>query len=366
MKLLILDNDLLYIKRFEKFFTKKFSDFQISVFDNISNAEEAIKNNSFDIILFGESFDNIEMENYKEIISQTAFAYFSAKNEIINERETIFKYSSISEIHKSLCAVYEKDKNRIVRSSLDNENVSTKKSQIITFIPVHGGAGSSTMAAACAISLAENAKTLYVSYEQRSASKLIFDNKSHKGMSDIVCVMKSKYTDSGIKQIIKDVIQPDTKQTHYAQLSCINGYKNILDCMSMTPQITENFFNILKNKFNFEYIIIDTDYIVSDLMKQIIFQSDKLVFTSQGSDTADVKQKELNRYLDIIKRENKNNMPQKYLIFNKYYGNENDEHNETGDMKIIARLARYRSDDKLSCQAIIDEILRKDIFSELK
>lgn len=366
MKLLILDNDLLYIKRFEKFFTKKFPDFQISVFDNISDMEDSIKSNSFDVILFGENFSDIELDKYKENISQSAFAYFSSKNEIINERETIFKYSSISDIHKNLCLIYEKVKNRIVRSESENENVLTNKGQVITFLPIHGGAGSSTMAAACAISLSKNAKTLYVSYEQRSASKLIFDNKSHKGMSDIVSGMKSKYTDLGIKQIIKDVIQLDTRQAHDSQLYCINGYKNILDCMSMTPQITESFFNILKNKFSFEYIIVDSDYIVNDVMKQIIFQSDKLVFTSQGSDTADAKQKELNRYLDIIKRENKNNMPQKYLIFNKYYGNENDEHDEIKDMKVIARLARYRSDDKLSCQSIVDEILRKDIFSELK
>lgn len=365
MKLLILDNDLLYIKRFEKFFAKKYTEFQISIFDNIDDADYIIMNESFDIILFGENFDNIDLSKYQSRISKSGFAYFSSKDEIINETDTIFKYCSLSEIYKKICDIYEKNKNRTIRTSDDKEVLKTDETQVITFIPVHGGAGSSTMSAACAIYLAKDADVLYINLEQCPTGSVFFDNNSKKGLSDIIAGLKSRYTDSGFLKILKEVIHPDLKNTRYSAVNCINGYKNILDSVSMTPQIAENLINMLKDKFNYKYIIIDTDCIINSVMKQIIFQSDKLVLTSSGSDIANMKHKELKRYLGIISRENK--VPQQYIIFNQYYGMKSD-YSVISDMELTAKFPRYRSDSegRLSSQAIIDEILHEDVFSKLK
>lgn len=368
MKILILDDDILYIQRFEKFFVKKYTGFQISVFDNLPKAECALKNMLFDVILFGENFDSVDLTEYKDIISKSVFAYFSSKDEIINETETIFKYRNLTEIHKQICEIYEKNRKRVVRNvSGGNSDENSKQTEILTFIPVHGGAGSSTMAAVCALYLAKQDKVLYINFEQRSSGKVFFENNCKKGLSDIVYVLKSRYTNSGLHQIISDSISCDTKQTEYSEVMCINGYKNIIDCTYIDEQIIDKFFEILKNEFDYRYIIIDTDYIVGNIMKKIIFNSDKLICTSCGSDIANIKHMELNRYLDIIKRDNIDDFPNKYLIFNQYYGMES-EYSVAEDMEILERIPRYRSNDdkRLSSQSIIDEILHKNIFESLK
>lgn len=368
MKILILDDDILYIQRFEKFFVKKYTGFQISVFDNLSDAEYAMKNMLFDIILFGEKFDSVDLKAYNEYISKSVFAYFSSKDEIINETETIFKYRNLTEIHKQICEIYEKNRKRVVRSiSGEIPDEDSKQTELLSFIPVHGGAGSSTMAAACALYLAKQNKVLYMNFEQRSSEKVFFENNCQKGLSDIIYAFKSRYTESGLCEIIRNSINPDVKQTAYSEVMCINGYKNIIDCTSINDEIIEKLFEILKNQFDYRYIIIDADYIVGNIIKKIIFKSDKLICTSCGSDIANIKHLELNRYLDVIKRESIGDFPKKYLIFNQYYGMES-EYSAAEDMEVIARLARYRSDGerRLSSQSIIDEILSKNIFELLK
>lgn len=366
MKILILDKDTDYSQRFKYYFSKKYVQIQIAVSDNIEDAKRMMNDETYDVVLFDAGFDDVIIEELETWLKKAVFAYLSETNEVVNEKDTIVKYSTVSDLYSSICALYEKKKKRVIKKDND-EDQQYKKTELITFFPVNGGAGSSTMAAACAISLAAEYNVLYVNLEQRPSDSVFFKGNGKYGISDIVSTLKTKYTEAGLSQLLNDIIQKDTKQSS-SKVSFIKGYSNIMDCMSMTEQSMEALLKALHDKLDYRFIIIDADFIVSTVLSKLITASDKLVFVSSGSDTSNTKLLKIQRYLDVLERNDEYKMPVSYLLLNQYYGM-NDEQLVARDMEIIARIARYRTDDnvRITSQDVIDIILsKKNVFSKLK
>ncbi len=366
MRVLILDQDMNYLQRFKYYLSKKYANIQISACDNLFSAVQMIRNDYYDVILFSVSFEEVKNEEIDVAIGNTAFAYLSDTNETIGSVKTIFKYSSVSKFYDELCELYEKKKNRTIKRD-DTETKQEKKTEIITFLPIHGGAGSSTMAAACAISLAVDSNVLYVNLEQRPSDAVFFSGEKKRGITDIVSMLKTKYTDAGLCQLFSEVIQRDGRQQK-AKVDFIKGYINILDSLSMTEQGMEVVMKTLREKLNYRYIIVDADFVVGAVLGKLISSSDKLMFVTSGADISNTKLSGVQRYLDILKQNENQSMPNSYLLLNQYYG-KNDELTVAHDMKIIARLPRYRTGDKsrITSQDIIDQLLSgDDIFRKLK
>ena len=365
MKLLILDKDTDYLERFQHYLSKKYTHMQISVCDNIKTAKSLAHEDTFDVLLFSAEFDDMKAEELAINSSDIIFAYISDTNEIINGQDTLFKYLSVSELYSGICELYEKKKNRVIKTE-KTEKVTDKKTEIITFLPVHGGAGSSTMAAACTISFASEYNTLYINLEQRPSDSVFFSGENKKGLTDIIAFLKTKYTDEGVSKLLKSVIQKDQKQ-QTGQVSFIKGYTNIMDCLSTSEQNLEVLLDIIQNNMDFRYVIIDADFIVSPVLQKLIVSSDKLVFVSSGSDISNDKLSKIHRYLELLKRD-ASKMPENYLLLNQYYGM-NDESAIARNMEVIARLARYRTgnNSRITSQNVINQVLsNKDVFTKLK
>ncbi len=365
MKLLILDKDKDYLERFQHYLSKKYTHMQISVCDDLDMAKELLQGNVFDVFLVDADFDYVKTEEFPVNLSEMIFAYISGTEEIINEQETIFKYCSVSELYTRICGLYEKKKNRVLKTE-KTEKKTNKQMEVITFLPVHGGAGSSTMAAACAISFSAEHPTLYLNMEQRPSDAVFFSGETHQGLTDVVALLKTKYTNESVSRLLKTVIQKDQKQKN-SQISFIKGYANIMDCLSTTEQNLEVLLSAIRELAEFRYVIIDADFIVSPVLQKLITSSDKLVFVSSGSEIANDKLSQIQRYLEIIGREFPE-MPENYLLLNQYYGM-NDEMAIVRNMEVIARLARYRTGNqsRITSQNIIDQVLaNKTVFSKLK
>ncbi len=356
MRVLILDSNVDYTQRLKHYFEKKYSSFQLSICDNYDAAKKLMDDEKFDIVLFDSLFDEIDEEKIDNIKKHSAFAYLASTNEIVNDQDTIYKYRSITELYNRMCKLYEKKTNRVILQNKNGGEIDETEeiTEIITFLPVHGGAGSSTMAAAYAIKLAKEHSVLYINLEQRPSDSVFFKSDTKKSITDIIAILKTKYTDSSVYKLLKEVIDED-RQQQYSKVSFIKGYKNILDCCSMTEQCLGAMLKVLKEKFDYRYIIIDSDYIVGGIMQKTIELSDKLVFVISGSDLSSIKMNQMRRYLDVIKRETEEEMPDNYILFNQYYGMDN-EAEVSKDMVVLGRLARYRTDDKsrITSQKIID------------
>lgn len=364
MKILLLDGNEDYSGRFKIYIEKKYFDIQIETCDSVEAAEKLADAEKYDVILFDSDFDSVEKNKMDSLVGNSAFAYVSSTQEIINDTTTIYKYLSVTSLHSQICDVYEKKKNRVIRKEVNLEDIST---QIITFLPANGGAGSSTMAAACAIALAKEESVLYINLEQRPSDEVFFSGRSKKGISDLLSLLKTKYTDSALYQTMKEIIQQDKKQS-YAKVSFIKGYTNIMDCLSMSPKYIDVIAQALREKFEYRYIIIDTDFMVSKLLDKILAVSDKLVFVSSASDISDVKVSQMQRYLDILKRDDDFEMPECMMLFNQYYSAGKKSMVYDG-LPVLERFSRYRTSDgtRIATHDILEQVLSTDgAFSKLK
>lgn len=365
MRILILDKDTDYSGRLKYYLSQKYSQLLITVCDNLDSAKNIMQEDAFDIILFDVSFDEVDIEKLSNFIGKAAFAYISETNEIVKNTETIMKYIRVSEMFRKLCELYEKKRDRVIKQVTD-QGTGKNETEIITFFPVHGGAGSSTLAAAFAISLAEEHEVLYINLEQRPSDAAFFSGENKKNISEIVSMLKTKYTDSSLLQAINNSIQKDNTRPNI-KLSFIKGFSNIMDCLSLTEQGTEALLRIVREKLGYKYVIIDADFIIWPILNKIITSSDKMVFVTSGADVANSKLSKIQRYLDILRRNEDIHVPAGYLLLNQYYGMK-DESSVARDMKIIARIARYRTGDntRITSRKVIDEVLsKKELFGDL-
>lgn len=367
MRILLLDRDTEYSKRVKYYFCKKYGNMQLSVSDNLKDALTMMQDEHYDVLLVDISFaDELNFDDPDSAINRAAFAYLSETDEIIEGKETIVKHIGITELYTTICTLYERKKKRVLKQS-DSRTITQKGTEIITFLPVHGGAGSSTMAAACALDLAKGHRVLYLNLEQRSSDPVFFSAPQKNCISDILSTFRTKYTDAGLLQTLNSIIQEDRKQKA-AKLSYIKGYGNIMDCMAMNEQIIAILLKMIREKLDFRYVVIDAEFIVSPVLGKLITSSDSVVFVTSGADVANAKLSKIQRYLDVLARGEDVEMPESFLLLNQYYGM-NDEQKVARDMEILARIARYRTNEnvRITSQDVIDVVLSKQgVFAKLR
>ena len=366
MKILLLDRNKDYSERFKYYLEKKFN-LEIFVCDNINDFSNSLGLMSFDVILCDTSYEYDLPDNVFDI---SAFAFLSETNEVVGNTDTIFRYQSITNLNKEICSCYEKKKNRIVKKNTDDVKPIEYNTNIITFLPIHGGAGSSTMAAACAVILSQENEVLYINMEQLPSDFAFFESegtKNNKSLSDILVHMKTKYSIQSLTNEFTCAIKKD-KKYGTGHLYYIQGLKNIMDDVeTLNGKIVKEIINTLKHQFHYRYVIIDGYFVVNDYLKELIFNSDKLVFVSSDSDIARQKFSKIKRYIKILSRNPDENLPQFYMLFNQYYGNM-DFSSEVDNMQILGSFPRYRTNDqtRILTYRIIDEIRnKKEVFDKL-
>ena len=128
MKILYLDEDNAYLKRFKYYIEKKYFDIIVDVCDNIDSAKSMLNDKAsrkYDVFLLGSAFDNIDDEVLLKLIDSYAFAYMSSTLEIINGKYTIYKFCSVTALHEKICEVYEISQSHIDLNMIyDNLNLA--------------------------------------------------------------------------------------------------------------------------------------------------------------------------------------------------------------------------------------------------
>lgn len=356
MKVLYLDKNVEYAKRWKQFMENKHPLIQVFICDDAAAAIATVSKEKCDVMFADAVFDSMDPKDIEKIESTAAFAFVSERDELIFDREAFCKYITIEEWYEKICTLYEKKKNRIIRSKARKE-VASNLAKVITFLPVSGGAGSSTMAAACAAALSASDPVLYVNLEQKASDAAFFTVQGKKDLSDVASMLNSKFTDSGVFNLLRETIGRDEAFAR-EKLHVLRGYKNIIDSVDMTPEAISALIRILKKEeFGYKFIVLDADCIAGKTMEMLITLSDSIVFVSNGTETANEKLQKVRQYMEIISQ-NEGIMPKEYIAFNQYYGMK-DEAMVVKDMEILLRLPRYRTNEggAITPQTIIRQVL---------
>lgn len=277
IKLSILEKDRSYLSRIVSVFGTKYADkFEIYSFTDKDVALANLASAKIDVLVAGDSFDI----DVTKLPARCGFAYLvdSVDIDMVNNQRAICKFQKADLIYKQILSVYSEK-----ASSITGFKMNSDEGKMILFCSPSGGVGCSTMAAACAIHMAEaGKKTLYLNLEKFGSADIFFAGQGQFDMSDIIFALKSKKANLHLK------LESCIKQAE----SGVNFYSPVkvaLDMMELGVDEILRLFTEVQLMGEYDYIIVDTDFALTKDALRIMREAQEIVWVGDGSELSNKK-----------------------------------------------------------------------------
>lgn len=351
IKLAILEKDQNYLNRIVTVFNNKYADkLEIYSFTDQDIAMKQLEAANIDVLAASESF-RIDTE---KLPKRCGFAYLVESNSIetLYDSGTICKFQKADLIYKEILGIYSETTAGITGIRLD----SNEGLKIITFLPAGGGTGSSTAAAACAVSAARRGKkVLYLNLEQFGDTNLYFHAEGQQDMNDVIYAIKSKRSNLALK--LESAVKRDSSGVYYYESSNM-----ALDIIGLQKEDIERLIQELKVTTLYDYIIVDTDFIIDDRCLGILKYSRHIVCVSDGSLTSNTKFRRAAASLAELDRSRNQQISHHISILYNKFSNKTSSTIEGNDYKAIGGIPKFEG---ASLQQIMEQMVSMGIFNEL-
>lgn len=319
-----------------------------------------LKSDSADILIADESFDI----DRNLMPAKCAAAYFceSISQCEIKGEKTLFIYQNINDIYTSIMNIIENHKSAAVQSDEDSSrntkdiiSAEIKKSVITTFFSCTGGSGGSVFSKAFAVNrAAENKKVLYIPLEICTSANTVFAGNDSLSLSDIFHDISTGKDFQTLKKVLARCLSYDENyKVHF-----IPPFYNINDMFCVTEKQFSEFIELIKQE-NFEYIIIDADFSLPEILSTLIKKTDSIVILSNGTEHSNLSIERMYNYISFVGEDMVNKIN---IIYNRF---------SNGTSKIYTRnrlniLGGIGKLSKSSRKYVIESISKSEVFSNLK
>lgn len=350
IKLAILEADESYLNRIVSVFTAKYADkFELYSFSDPKVALAALKSAKIDVFLANDLFD-IPVSALPE---QCGFAYFvdSADIDMIRSQKAIGKFQKAELIYKQILDIYSEKAGSFFELRTENRGA-----QVILFDSVSGGAGASSMAAACALYFALRKKrTLYLNLEKFGSSDLFFTAEGQFDISDIIYALKSKKANLSIK--LESCVKQDQRGV------CFYSQPKIaLDMLELTCDEIVRLISEIRMAGTYEYVIIDTNLGMHKDFIEVYQQAAFVLWVSDGSEISNDKiYRAYMALLALDKRVEWSLTERIALLYNKF-SNKTGKTLENIGLKSIGGAPRY---EHATTNQILERLSQLDVFEKI-
>lgn len=348
IKVAILDDNLSYLNRITLAFTNKFADkMEIHSFTNQDVAMSSLIKDRIDVLVASDCFEI----NVSEIPKRCGFVYFvdSVNIEEFRGQKTISRYQKAEVIYKEIISIY-------------SENVSDVKfeasadSYVCTFLPVSGGSGSSSVAAAYAKKLAiSGKKVLYLNLEQFGNSEVFFSGEGQSNFSDVIFSLKSKKTNLALK--LESYAKEDATGVNF-----FSGVRTALDMLELSEEDIERLFSGIRLIGSYDYIIVDADFNMDKKTFTIFSQSQTIVFVADGSEISNDKFARAQQALQLYEQQKDASFLSKASLIYNRFSNKVGKIVENNEIRIIGGIQRF---EHASATQVVDQISRLEILNSI-
>lgn len=353
IKLVIADKDQIYLNRISNVISAKYSNkLELFAFSKLETLYEFIKENKVDVLLVSDAFE-IDDRKLPEKID---FAYLvdSPNIDKLNGKKAVCKYTKIDIIYKAVLSMYSENSSNV----LNFKKQGSSDTKVFSFFSCSGGDGASVLAAACCLDLAKKGKrVLYLNLEQCGTPRVFFNAEGDFGLSELVYAIKRNKVNVALK--VESLVKKESNG-----VSFLDEAKASLDLLEMTEEDISLLMKDVVNSQLFEYIVIDTDTILTDFYISIMFNSDNIIFVSDASDVSVSKFKRVYHSLKIIQEHRKINLIEKiYMIYNKTNTmNEGGYLSDIPSVNILGKIGEY---ERASSIALANSISELGIFNKI-
>jgi len=350
IKLALIDSDEIYVNRLTNYFNAHYSDkLEVFSFTKIDTLLNFIQSNRINVLLATEDF-NFDQKLFN---GSFAFAYLVDSNNIesVNGKKAICKFQKTEIIYKEILNLYSElseNSGVALKTDIDGET------KIITFLPVAGGVGSSTMAAACSYNIAARGKrVLYLNLEQLGTPSLFFNGEGAFNLTDIFFAVKSKKANFLLK--LESSLKKDV-----SGVSFYDSCKTALDMLEMKGDEFKTLLMEIRRSGFFDYIVVDTDLSIDDKLKNIMVLSNNIVLVNDGSEVSNLKFSRVYEALNIL--ENQSNImltPKMVVLYNKFRNNVSKQL-ENYNLNVLGIIGEYLG---VPNKAIALQVAKTEVFN---
>lgn len=307
IRLAILEKDKGYLARIVSAFSARYADkLEIYSFTDDQVAMGTLDSAKIDVFLANDAFD----VDVTALPRRCGFAYLVDSPDIdsVNNQRAISKFQKADLIYKQILSIYSEN-----ASNVSGLKVGDETSSIIAFASPSGGAGSSTMAAACALHFAaQGKKTLYLNLEKFGATNCFFQAEGQFDMSDVIFALKSKKANLPLK--LESCVKQDSRGVFF-----YDAPKIALDMMELGTEEIQRLLAELRVAGAYDYIILDLDFAEDQKMLDIYRQAHGIVITGDGSAVSNTKITRAYTALATMEQNADAPLPHRMsLVYNKY------------------------------------------------
>lgn len=351
IKLALLDQDKIFLSRLSSVFANKYSDkVEIYSFTEEETAINSLNTERIDVFLASDAF-NIGVE---QIPARCSFAYFveNAEIESVREQRAVAKFQKAELLYKQILSMYAENASVITGFKLNDETAT----QIITFLSVSGGVGSSTMAAAFAVYAARAGKrVLYMDLERFGSTDNFFAGEGQFDFSDVLYALKSRKSNLVLK--LESTVKQDASGVFFYSTP-----KMALDLMELAEEDIQKLLQEFRIGGMYDYIVLDIDFSFDKKEKTILMLSDKLVFVNDGTEISNKKLERACAAIQVLEEQNEERMMGKaFLLYNKF---SNKVCNTIKDIGIRA-LGGAPKFEHATTKQVMEQLVSMQIFRKL-
>lgn len=351
IRLVLADNDGLYVSRFANVVNNKYSDrIELNICSSVESLQAFLDKNVIHIILADELMD---ISKVSMPANTTAILMVSAPNVLEqNGYKAICKYQRVDMIYKELLGIMsEYDINSgIVRKE-------EGKCNVVTFTSPMGGVGNSSAAAAFVLNkVRQGHKVFYLNMETTGVTEQYFTGPGTTTFSDVLFTVKNKKSNLTMK-MESDIRQSDKGVYFFA------GVRNAFDLTEMQLEDFDVIMRELVLVRDYDYLVVDVDFHVTPIFEKLICNYAKaVVIVDDGSETGNFKTVRGIELLEVLEKSHAIPiLPKILLMYNRFSSSKSSRLTQP-KVQELGGCRRYEMSQEMQ---IIEEISHDSMFDKL-
>lgn len=346
----VFDKDDNYTEKLSKGFQNLLNkEASIRVFSDEEIFLSEIKKQHFDIAILDREYITVK-EGIPEWVVTAVFVLDNSIEEVDNV-PAVGKYQELEKMHKRLLGILA-DKSVGIKMRRSGVNANT-----ILFTSVQGGCGTSSLAAAYAVSQSRIRKNVfYLNLERFGSANTFFSGEGKGSFSDIIYALKSKTSNLPMK------IQSATKRD-LSGVEFIDSCRNAYDMLELKDsEVMELLESINASK---EYDLIVVDYSGPLTPRQLALMNksaDSIIYVNDGSVIGNDKFIRCCEAIRIIEdTEGMKILNKMSLVYNRY-SSKTSEQLKTLPITLIGGIHRIEG---ISGRILVEELSKEEVVQKI-
>ncbi len=351
IRLVLVDSDELYIKRFTNVINEKYTDrIELNVCSSIESFQKFIEKNIVHIALIDEKLDISDVK----VSSPTETVIFVSSANVLEKDgyKAVCKYQRVDMIYKALLG--------IVSESGIESGVVTKddgRCNVVVFTSPKGGTGNTAMAVAFAINKARlGKKVFYLNLEATGVTDQFFTGEGNTTFSDVLFSVKNKKSNITMK-MESDIRTSSDKVSFFA------SSRNAYDMAEMKPEDFDVIMRELTAVRDFDYLVIDIDFNINPIFEKLLCTyAGCVILVDDGSETGNFKTVRGIEVIEVLEKSHSVPLLTKtYLVYNRFSASKSSK---LTDIKIqeLGGCRRYEMADEMQ---IVAELAKSGFFEKI-